>query len=273
MGRRMFIMMAVFFAALASSSVMAALSPGLATVLGAAEASYPVRITAVKGLGKSLSAEEITALYDFLNRKAGEDKARPGELNAIKNDVVNALKMQQAVPRELAGRLVAMYNDRTHDEVWRDYCIQHLGDFYTQIEDEEGRERARRAIWSSVNERQGSIPGTGLIALFNVCGQKGFEKDRITAKALELVRSPEYGEPAKITALQICAKLGEMAVLPYARKLAASGEVPVRMSAMACLGMLGDKSDLELLKKSEISTDIRLRTVAQAAISRLKARE
>jgi len=254
-------------------SAFAAITPNLATVLGDAEASYPARIAAVKALGKSLSAEEITALYGFLNRKTGEDKARPGELNAIKNDVVNVLKMQQEMPWELAGRLVAMYNDLSHDEVWRDYCIQHLGDIYTAIRDEGGRVSARSALWSAVNERQGSIPGTGLIALFNVCGQKGFEKGRITAKALELVRSSEYGEPAKITALQICAKLGEMAILADARKLAASGEVPVRMSAMACLGMLGDKADLELLKQSEISTDIRLRTAAQAAIRKLSEKQ
>jgi len=175
-----------------------------------------------------------------------------------------------AQPRELAGHLVAMYNDRTHDEVWRDYCIQHLGDIYMEIGDEAGRENARRALWRSVDERQGSIPGTGLIALFNVCGQKGFEKEQTTAKALELVHSQEYGEPAKITALQICAKLGEKAVLQDARKMVASASIPIRISAMACLGMLGNQSDLELLKASEFSTDIRLRTAAQAAMKKLR---
>lgn len=38
---------------------------------------------------------------------------------------------------------------------------------------------------------------------------------------------------------------------------------------MACLGMLGDKSDLALLKVSESSTDIRLRMASQAAIKKL----
>lgn len=124
-----------------------------------------------------------------------------------------------------------------------------------------------------MDERQGSIPGTGLIALFNLCGQKGFEKDRISAKSLEMVRESGYGEPAKITALQICAKLGEKAVLPDARKLAAGGSIPIRMSAMACLGMLGDKSDIGMLKASESSTDIRLKTAAQVALKKLKAKQ
>ena len=84
-----------------------------------------------------------------------------------------------------------------------------------------------------------------------------------------MVKSPVYGEPAKITALQICAKLGDTDILPDARKLAAGRSIPIRMSAMACLGMLGDKTDVELLKASESSTDIRLRTAAQAAIKQL----
>ena len=120
MGRRTFIKVAALSATLAGSSVWAAMSSDLVMVLGAGEASYPARIAAVKALGKSLSAEEITALYGFLNRKAGEDKALPGELNAIKNDAVNVLKMQQAMPRELANHLAAMFSDRSHDEVWRD---------------------------------------------------------------------------------------------------------------------------------------------------------
>ena len=267
------ILITVLAVNLAGSAARAVEPPGLVTLLGAAEDSFPSRVAAIRALGKSLSGDEINALYGFLNRKAGEDKARQGELNALKNDVVNALKMQKTAPADLPARLMAMYGDRSHDEVWRDYCIQHLGDVYPGIGAPAVRVETRRVLWSASDERKGSIPGTALIALSNQLGQEGFEKDRIAAKALEMVREPSYGEPAKITALQICAKLGETAVLPDARKLAAVGAVPIRMSAMACLGMLGDKSDLELLKQSEFSTDIRLRTAAQVAISRLKARE
>ena len=273
MGKGPFIILVVFTALLTGSGVWAAPSPGLTTILGNDEPAYPARLAAVKALSKSLPKEDIAVLYGFLERKSSEDKARPGELNAIKNDVVNELKMQKVMPQDLAGRLMTMYGNKSHDEVWRDYCVQHLGDIYTEISNEGDREKAFHVLWSAVDERQGSIPGTGLIALFNLCGQKGFEKDQISAKALEMVRASDYGEPAKITALQICAKLGEKAVLPDARKLAAGGPIPIRMSAMACLGMLGNKADLTLLKVSESSTDVRLRTAAQAAILKLRAQE
>ncbi len=257
---------------LSASSIFAADPAVLAKVLGATEVSYPARLEAVKSLSKSLSSEEITSLYAFLGRKAADDPSRPGELDAIKNDVVNQLKAQDRFPQELPGHLMSMYTDRSHGNVWRDYCIQHLGDSVLEIRDETGREKAIRVLWSAVDERQGSIPGTGLIALFNLCGQGDVDRARVATKALSMVRSPEYGEPAKITALQICACLGEVGVLPDARKLVADGPIPVRTSAIACLGVLGDQSDLVLLQMAAVSTDIRLKTAARAAIKKINAK-
>ncbi len=255
------------------AGALAGQSPRLAAVLGMDQDSHSLRVEAAKALGTSLASDEIMMLYSFLDRKASsEDPGKPGELNALKNEVVNTLKMQANLPPELANRLMSMYGNRSHDEVWRDYCIQHLGDIFLSIQDEDCMVKARGILWLAVNEKHSSISGTGLIALFNLCGQKGFEKDRISAKALEMVRSLAYGEPAKMTALQICAKLGLLAVLPDARKLALGESIPIRMSAMACLGVLGDKADLELLNMAERSTDIRLKTAATAAISRLKAK-
>lgn len=252
-----------------AEKVLADDSSVMAIVLGKVAASHAERINAVKTLSRTLSTNDITALYGFLACKAGEDNTLPGELNALKNDVVNALKMQQVMPSSLAGCLMTMYGDPSHDVVWRDYCIQHLGDLYSEIKEKEVQSRALGILWAAADEKQGSIPGTALIALFGNAGAEGFGKDKIAVKALEMVRAPAYGEPARITALQIAAQLGEKLVLPDARKLAVDGSIPVRVSAMACLGLLGDKSDLQLLKDSQASTDLRLRTASQAAIKKL----
>ena len=138
---------------------------------------------------------------------------------------------------------------------------------------EDGRKQARGVLWEAAAMKDGSIPGTALIALFNLSGREGFEKERIAASALEMVRNASYGEPAKITALQIGAKLGERSMLPLARTLAAAGPVPVRVSAMACLGMLGDGSDLPMLKTAAAGGDIRLATAAHEAIRKLESRK
>lgn len=246
----------------------------LAVVLGQGTGSETVpshaaRLQAVRALSKALSSNEVHALYGLLDRKSGEDPATPAERNALKNDVVNALKMQKVMPADLPARLIAMFNDPAHDAVWRDYCIQHLGSVYADTTPLAMQEQARQTLWAAASEKQGPIPGTALIALANLSGQPGFEKARIAALALTLVRSPDYGEPAKITAFQICAKLGEQAVLPDARQQMSNGSVLIRVSALACVGFLGDQSDLAALRTLESNSDIRLRTAAQAAIKRL----
>ncbi|MBM4165235.1 MAG: hypothetical protein FJ222_12465 [Lentisphaerae bacterium] len=234
--------------------------------------SHAARLQAVRALSKELLPDEVQALYGLLDRKSGEDPASSAERNALKNDVVNALKMQTVMPADLPARLIAMFNDPAHDPVWRDYCIQHLGSVYAVITPLALQEQARQTLWTAASEKQGSIPGTALIALANQSGQPGFEKARIAATALALVRSPDYGEPAKITAFQICAKLGEQAVLPDARHQMTNGSVLIRVSALACVGILGDQSDLAALRALESNSDIRLRTAAQAAIKRVLAK-
>ena len=251
-----------------------ALGMPLAVVLGQGTGSetapsHAARLQAVRALSKTLSSNEVHALYGLLDRKSGEDPATPAERNALKNDVVNALKMQKVIPADLPARLIAMFNDPAHDAVWRDYCIQHLGSVYAEITPLALQEQARQTLWAAASEKQGTIPGTALIALANLSGQPGFEKARIAALALTLVRSPDYGEPSKITAFQICAKLGEQSVLPDARQQMSNGSVLIRVSALACVGILGDQSDLAALRALESNADIRLRTAAQAAIKRL----
>lgn len=273
MGGQAYIRLVILCGALAGQGAMAARDPNVSRVLGTPETGYPARMAAVKALGKTLSEGDVSELLGFLARKANEDKSLPGDLNAIKNDVVNALKRQEVIPADLVGHLMDMYGDQTHDEVWRDYCIQHLGDLYPEIKGKEAQSRALGILWAATGEKQGSIPGTALIALFSHAGTAGFGKDRIATKALEMVRASEYGEPARITALQVAAKLGEKSVLPDARKLATNSSIPIRVSAMACLGILGNESDFPVLKASQDSTDIRLRTAARAAVKTLSLKK
>ena len=245
--------------------------PGLSTVMGnGPENNYFIRLKAVHSLGKNLSQDEINALYVLLNRKKGEDKLRLAQLNAVKNDIVNVLKSQHPLPTDLANNLMAMYHDKSHDEVWRDYCIQHLGSIYPKLRREE-RQSAKACLWSAVDETGSSIGGTALIALTHHLIESDAERHVVGKKALALAEDPQCGELAKITALQICARLGEKKALPLAREIATSRKsVPLRMSAIAAVGTLGSESDREMLEKYAASTDVRLRKSAQSALKRLE---
>lgn len=231
---------------------------------------YFSRIKAVHQLGKNLSQPEINALYLFLNRKNNEDNLNPGELDALKNEVSMAIMGQAKKPVNYANNLMAMYADASHDDVWRDYCIQHLGEWYSKADTAE-QPLIARTLWDAAEKKHLPIAGTALIALSDNTGTPDISKQDVADKAYELSEDAQCGELTKTTALQICARLGDKRALPVARKIAESGaSVPLRMSAIAAVGTLGDASDKPMLEKYAASSDVRLRKSAQGALGRLK---
>ena len=250
---------------------VAATPSSLSSVLAAdGNLDYLLRLNAVHALRTDLSADEVNALYVLLNRKAGEDPMQPEQLNAIKDEVLTVLQKQTLPPADLANNLAAMYRDPGHDVVWQDYCIQHLGAWYPTIAESNEQAMARGILWSAAEVKGGTIAGTALLALCNLSGRPGIEKERVAAKALEVALDASCGEPARMTSLQVCARLGNRQALPEARKLVdSSASVLVRVSAIACIGTLGDAGDKPLLERQAASTDRRLRVAAESALKRL----
>jgi len=240
-------------------------------IFGMAEKKdYMTRIKAVHQLNRNLSEQEIKALYVFLNRHNNEDNLQASEVDAIKNDVSVAIMGQQTKPADYANNLMAMYYDKSHDNVWRDYCIQHLGGWYAKADAKE-QHLIAATLWQAVEEKNLTISGTALIALSKNTGSQDIQEKAVANKAYEMCEDAQYGELAKITALQICAKFNEKKVLSTARKIAESGEsVPLRMSAIAAIGTLGNSSDKPMLEKYAASSNVRLRKSAQGALARLE---
>jgi hypothetical protein len=231
--------------------------------------TYGTRIKCVHALDKSLSPEEHDALYAVLYDKGGLNM-RPGQMHAFKNDIANILGAQDELPSDLSAHLILMYSDRSQDNVWRDYCIQHLSGCLDRAKEPAERKAIQDTLWKATDEKGRSIAGTALIALRRSVNQPDVDKSKVAARALELVTDPKCGHLAKITALQMCAELGEKVVLPTAREIADSGSgVPLRMSAIAAIGTVGGKDDKALLDKYAASSDVRLRKSARSALSRL----
>jgi hypothetical protein len=98
-----------------------------------------------------------------------------------------------------------------------------------------------------------------------------FDRARVADWALLLARSGQCSEAARTTALQVCGQMGLTAALPAARQVAVSGAaLPLRLSAIAAVGMLGDDTDRALLERW--AADPALAVAAQSALRRLEAR-
>ena len=254
---------------------LSTVSDNLRGVLGYEEKkTYVSRLRAVNQLGRDLSPEDVQTLFAFLNQSELQDNLSSAELNTVKNDILNVMWRQTTRPPGISGLLIAMYRDTRHDPMWRDYCIQHLGGWYGKAESDVEKKAIAEALWDATQTKRGTIAGTSLLSLSLNVGGPEISREAVSEKALQLCREPAYAEAVKMTAIQVCATLNDKEALPIAREWASgSSYVPLRMAALAAIGVLGEAGDRELLEKYVKSSDVRLRKSALAALEKLKARD
>jgi len=242
---------------------------GVMTVVTEDEAvSFHTRLTAARNLSSQLNRGSLNMLFSFLDRYNSEDPMPPGKLNALKNDVANAISAQANSAQVFSEHLIAMHNDPEHDPVWRDYCIQFLADCYRQEERQSVRKKIEETLWKAAS-RDWSIAGTALITLTRL--GESIDQSKVAEKAFQTASDNEAGTAARITALQICANADYQKVLPLARTIVQSdAEVTLRISALGAIGILGNSSDLATLKKYTKSSDSRLQYAGRAAIERIR---
>jgi hypothetical protein len=243
-----------------------------AAVTDAANDSLEARLDALARLGKGASADEVGALLDFLARHDADDALPPEKLNALKNDVANALRAQSVFPAALPLRLAEMWGDPAHDDAWRDYCIQHAGAAWERIAAPAARETVRALLWSAASGP--SLPGSGtaLIALRNLAASGSEDRANVAARAFASAADAAASDGTRVTALQIAAELGHADTAPLARAILASRQnaVHLRMSAAAALGQTGNAADLALLDGLAESSEPRLRAAGTAAAAKLR---
>jgi len=241
-------------------------------------------------LTRKLSSDDISALMEFLNQKAADrSDMRAIAFNGVKNDVLDVLLRQDVLPQGIGLQLVEMYNDKSLDTMWRDYCVQFITNYYerrwiyadssqtvskkTDAKDAE-REVIEAVYWDALKETDTTIAGTALLGL-NTLSQQDLtiDQERVSQAAVDLLSNPEVGEPPRITAFSIVASLDNQEALPEARVIAQTGEtVTLRMAAIAAIGQLGSDSDMELLASLVHDDEERIRRIAKNALETVRKR-
>lgn len=258
---------ALLLAAAAQPLPAAPPQDALQTVLAGED--FHARQEAAARLGRSLDAPAVDALITLL-----ELHTLPAldhdETIAIKDAVCTALDTQTAYPAKLPAKLIAMYRDKRHATAWRDYCIQHLNTACTRIAPEQ-KPAAYKTFWAATAETDSTIAGTALIALADHRQDPRVDARKLAQTAARIVADAKASSAARTTALQIAAELGEKQILPVARQLAAShtAERPLRLSAIAAIGTLGNPDDIPLLERYAQGNDHLLSTAAKPALQKL----
>lgn len=230
---------------------------------------YPARARAILGLGKNLSEEDCERIYAFL-RSADYGGLSSLEVNSLKNDLTLVLMRQTHTSRQLASELAAMYRNTQFDPVWRDYCIQFLGRLYRDLSLVE-KKQVNRVLEDALDNPDCGIAATALIAVRANLNEPEINQEKMLSCAdrlLNLDTSPDY---AKTTALQIGALTGDARFLKHADAVLEKPQssVQLRSSALAAIGYLGSKRDLQRLQAYRDASDIRLASAAAGAMKRI----
>ncbi len=234
---------------------------------------YQPRVDAIHSLEYDLPEEQIKALMDFLFTKIENQRLPDLEFNGLKNELTWALIRQHQQPVDLAQNLVKMYKDRTYDVTWRDYCVQFCGKNYPYTASKDDKEIMIEALFNATKERDNRIAGTAAYMLCQLTKTQGTRKDKVADAAYEAISDPVCDNVSKVSLLQAGAELGDIRFLPAARDLAKNArDIPLRMSAIAAVGFLGDATDLDFLASLTQINDIRIQKPALAAIERIQSK-
>ncbi len=249
-----------------------AMDSAIARICGETPSPYAERVGLIHRLPSSLTPEQLSRCRAFLDMPLDGQPLPDLEFNGLKNELVFALLRQREGLEELAVLLVRTSRDASADATWRDYCVQFLGKFYPRIPSPLSREAMAAALWEALRtQRAGRGAGSAARQLMTLARTfPEISPDRVAAAALEALLDPVSSMETKTALLQVCGTLGERGALPTARAIAERGTAPVlRASAIAAVGMLGDASDLPLLRRLAASADLRVSCPAKAAADRL----
>jgi len=243
------------------------------SVRAASATVFAKRVKAVRALPAALNSGEIHAFHGYLLAPSSSGALNRQQENWLRNEMMDKLAKAPAPPAGLAGVLVAIYQDPAQDIVMRDYAVQHMTPVYARANAEE-QAALRQTLWQAVEETDSSIAGTALLALRALAqDHPEIEPDKLGQAALKLAGDDRCGELSRITALQVCGRMGLGQAAPILRQLAqADGSVPLQITAIAALGDVGNQAARDYLRQLAVQPEPRLRPALTTALKKMDER-
>jgi HEAT repeat protein len=242
--------------------------------VAASTISFAERVAKIHALPADLTALESQALYGYLLAPSPASGDNRQEENWLRNELMDKLTAQAALPKDLVQVLVAIYQDPAQDIVMRDYAVQHMRPAYAQagLEDQA---TLQQVLWNAVTETDSSIAGTALLALRDLAqDHHEIEPNQLGEAALKLAADDRCGELSRITAVQVCGRLGMNQTSPLLLQLVQqAGSVPLQIASIAALGDVGDEAARNYLRQLTGQADLRLRPALETALKKLNGRQ
>ena len=219
-----------------------------------------------------LNEVQLKTLHALLRAVSPEDAGQNGHVR--KNALMNALNRQAKLPPDTLDLYATLYRDAAQNEVIRDYAIQHVYEAYDKLGDASQKAEAVRLLQEAAAQPGSSIAGTAILALARLAASDtNVPKADVAATAMDLARNPAANASARISALQVIGKLDEAQAVPVlVETVRAEQSIPVQLSAIGALGLVGGKDEMAMLRAVAGGDNARLKPAALAALKRIQER-
>ena len=224
---------------------------------------YAKRYAATRKLHQiNCSDADVRALQSLLLRKDRRLANRDMEDMAIRNDVLRFLLQQSPVHPTVADTMLTILDDDTYHETWREYVVQFIPTHPCFKQTTDTARHQRQAFLHAIDRlhtHNDVLLGSAIIALGRIADQTdahGAGQLRIDY-AKKALTSPEFGLPARITAMQVARTTDDPDLRDHARTIAADPDqhYQLRMSALAALRATSRPQDRRLCQQIAEATD------------------
>lgn len=222
---------------------------------------------------KSKQLQEITKVMEnphlsdetvnFLEHILQDPKQRP----LTKNNIANALINQEKPLPYLHKYFIAMYDDKSQQDKWRDYSVQFLAESLRFTDDPD---TVKKKLIDVATNDTSSI---GATALVQIAYQHGYGRidlpDNYNELLVKRIEAKDAPLEAKVSSLALIGKTANKENLDLLRKYATDDNASLRRTAIASLGLIGEKSDAAIIEKALQDKNGAVRLAAKAALKNL----
>ncbi|NQZ67208.1 MAG: HEAT repeat domain-containing protein [Lentisphaeria bacterium] len=206
--------------------------------------------------------------YNWLKKQI-KDK---GLYIVTRNDMCSMLVNQKKKDPDLYLTFIDFYEDKSESPKWRDYAVQFIGQSLPLTENDNDKEGIYQVLLDIAKYDTTLIPGTAMLQLAQQESHGNIKLDKRYDQLMDwYLSSDKTKESIKISLIGIIAKRKTKKHLPMLREIIKTSErIGMRRASIATIGLIGDKSDIELIKPYLQDENKLVVMAAKAATVRLK---
>ena len=185
-----------------------------------------------------LSAEFV--IHEFSERQANPSSDAAQSASDM-NDVMDEMLNRSEIPTDYAETMVAIFRDKSHGDVIRDFAVQHIG-LYAETLQMRGKYNAdsnesaalRDSLWDAADETHTIVAVAAFRALADMAAfDPRIDVNRLDSRLAACVTDASASPAARVMAAQLCGERRVVSAKPTLARIAADrcAPEPLRLAA------------------------------------------